>query len=184
MEDDGLMDTVANSVISDQAWETLVSTHNPYLIRHTLTMLRADIRIQRDRRKAWLQEGTWTDDEYHAWSKKVARFSGSVNTRLTQIEQIARQRPDETTKNYYRRRHAEDTSVIAALTRAIDAYLEDENMSASILEEALDILRNFGPEHGDMTLIAALDAGLFDNSKSPRRDTGANMEVANLPESV
>jgi hypothetical protein len=184
MKNDDLKDTVASAVISDQAWETLVATQDPHLIRHTLTTLRADIRTQRDQRKAWVQEGTWTDDDYHAWSGKAARFSGSINTRLTQIEKLARQRPDTTTKNYYRRQHSEDTNVIAALVRAIDAYLEDEAMSAAILEEALDIVRSFGPEHGDVSLIDALDAGLFDNSKPPRRTTDTNTGVAHQPESV
>jgi hypothetical protein len=138
------------------------------LIRHALALLRADVRTQRELRLTWLNERTWTEAQYNQWNKSAMGFTQGINRRLAQIEPLARQLPGET-KNYYRRRHSEDTSIIAALTQAINTYLDDDTQSVGILEDALDIVRNFGPENGDMTLFDALEAGMFENRTAPRR---------------
>lgn len=168
MPRDELTQLVAESLRDDDAWDKLTEEHDPHLIRHALATLRADMKIQRDRHAARLNDGTWTQDQYDTWYKSSLGFSSGLNRRFSQIEPIARKLQPET-KNYYRRRHAEDTSIIAHLVQTIDKYLEDDSQPATLLEEALDTVRNFGPEHGDMTLFDALEAGMFHNSTPPRR---------------
>lgn len=185
MDNEQLEKSVVEALKNGDEWERLVTTQDAHRIRHILTHLRARVRVQHEERRGWVSQGRWTEADYGRWQGTVAPFSAAINRRLSQIEPIARELKPET-KNFYTKRHAYDTGTIAALVKAINAYLDDETVSVSVLEDALDITRDFGPEHGEVTLFDALAAGLFDNAKPPRyaKDTEPNTGVAQPGEGV
>lgn len=159
------LDTIVPDAMRDEnTWQALLADIGPEKIRGSLSRLRADMKLQRSIKGGLANAGDIPRPDYDRWRSKAARFEQEINRRLTEI-QVNHLSPTanrgEESNLYYRRRHKEDHRIIQTLAVAIYRYIEDSGMDEGILEDALDVVRDFGKNYGELSLLDGINQGLI-----------------------